>query len=182
MLKWFLGTLVGVVLGLVTYFSWYLGAFKPVNLVEKQVGPLQLIYKTHVGPYHKIVATLDEVEHWTKSNDIPCKRTFGEFLDNPEVVEEGRLRAHVGCVVDATPELLKTQLEKTPLPEGYEFKDVPARSYVTCDFEGSPGIGPMRVYPKAHDYFQAKHQAFPTSTLEIYEIHDAKSMTTTYLF
>jgi len=101
MLKWILGTVLGVIIGIAGYFFWYLGAFKPVELLEKPVGPLHLIYKKHVGPYHKIVSTLDEVEKWAKENQVPCGRTFGEFLDNPNTVEEGRLRANCGCVIES---------------------------------------------------------------------------------
>ncbi len=178
MLKWLLGTILGVFLGILFYFISYLGVFKPVDILEKQVGPLQLIYKNHVGPYHKIVAALNEVEKWAKDNHISCERTFGEFLDNPNTVEEGRLRANVGCVIEAHP-----SDEPIPqLPEGWTSRAVPIKKYVTVEYEGSPGIGPLRVYPKVTDYFDAKHATIAGPVIEIYKIISDKAMVTTYLF
>ena len=177
MLKWLLGTLLGVLLGILAYFSWHLGAFKPVNLVEKQVGPLQLIYKSHVGPYHKIVSTLDEVEKWAKENHVPCAQTFGEFLDNPNTVEEGRLRANCGCVVS-----FDAQTSPLTLPENFSSKIIPMKNYLTVEFEGSPGIGPIRVYPKATDYFAAKNKVISGPVIEVYKVLSETAMITTYLF
>ncbi len=190
MLKWILGTILGVVLGLLVYFSWYLGVFKPVNLVEKQVGPLHLLYKNHVGAYHKIVPVLNEVEKWAKENHISCERTFGEYLDNPNTVEEGRLRANAGCVIAESSPVASSAAVAAPLltqlpaqlPEGYFTREVPAKKYVTVVFEGSPGIGPMVVYPKVTDYFDAKRATIAGPVFELYKITSEKSMSTTYLF
>jgi hypothetical protein len=181
MFKWLLGTILGGILGIAIYFFWYLGALKPVLIAEKTEGPFKMIYKTHLGAYHKIVPTLDEVEAWVKSQNLICARTFGEFLDDPRVVEEGRLRAHVGCLIGNSTIDLPDPIPKL-YPEGFHFEDRPAKKYVTAIFEGSPGIGPMKVYPKVEEYFAAKQAKQAGAAIEIYEIHSEKAMTTTYLF
>lgn len=156
------------------YLMNYLGVFKPVVISEKRAGPFQMLYKTHIGPYHKIVPLIEEVEKWSRSQGLDCKLSFGEYLDNPETTEEPRLRSRGGCIVDRFPETL---------PEGFEKQSLPEKNYVTAVFEGSPGIGPMKVYPKAFEYIQEQRLTRDgESVIEIYEIHSPESMTTTYYF
>ncbi len=184
MFKWVLGTIFGIVLGIGIYFSFYLGAFKPVDPMEKSLGPLILLYKTHVGAYHKIVSLLNEVEDWAAKNNIPCSKTFGEFLDDPLLVEEGRRRAHCGCVVSLEGRTLSKmrELDTLFLPEGFRLKEIPLRKYVSVDFEGSPSIGPMKVYPKVMKYFETKQKSLADPVIEIYHVYSSTEMTTTYLF
>jgi effector-binding domain-containing protein len=177
MLKWLVGTLVGVVVGISGYFMWYLGGFKPVTIQEKIVGPLKLLYKEHVGPYHKVAPTIIEMETWAKAHDVDCHKTFGQYLDDPRAIEEGRLRARVGCVVD---DLSAKVL--ADLGTDIHVEDIPEHNYVTALFEGSPGIGPMKVYPKVDEYLEAKKASLSGPVIEVYEIHSEKAMTTTYLF
>ena len=156
------------------YLMNYLGTFKPVIIEEKKAGPFQMIYKNHVGPYHKIVPVIEEVEKWAKAQGYDCKVSFGEYLDNPETSEEARLRSRGGCVVPEFP---------AQLPEGFEKQTLPEKDYVTAVFEGSPGIGPMKVYPKAHEYIRDQGLVRESETvMEMYVIHSPESMTTTYYF
>jgi AraC family transcriptional regulator len=160
------------------YMMTYLGAFKPVVISEKKAGPFQMIYKTHIGPYHKIVPRIEEVENWAKTQNIDCRFSFGEYLDNPENTEEVRLRSHGGCIFQDLPAVF----ENLVVPEGFEKKTLPERHYVTAIFEGSPGIGPLKVYPKILAYIEDQRLIKDESILEIYEIHSQKAMTTTYYF
>jgi AraC family transcriptional regulator len=158
---------------LVVYLMNYLGAFRPVIISQKLAGPFHFIYKTHVGPYHKIVSSIEEVEKWAKDQGIDCHLTFGEYLDDPRQTEEVRLRSLGGCVVNEIP---------STLPEGFESNTVPEKSYVTAVFEGSPGIGPLKVYPKIFAYIEDKNLQREETVIEIYEVHSQESMTTTYYF
>ena len=178
MLKWFLGTLLGTVLGVAGYFTWYLGAFKPVLIAEKNQGPFHLLYKEHTGAYHKIAPTIAEVETWAKSKGLDCSRTFGEYFDDPRSVDEGRLHSRGGCLLNELPSNLQNELSLSE----YKTSDLPEKKYVTAVFEGSPGIGPMKVYPKVEEYFSAKGQKPSGAVMEIYVVHSEKAMTTTYLF
>ncbi len=38
-----------------------------------------------------------------QSQGAPCTRTFGEYMDDPQQVEEARLRSRVGCIVETAP-------------------------------------------------------------------------------
>ena len=164
--------LFGIII-FVTYLMNYLGAFKPVIISEQVAGPFLMIYKDHTGPYHKIVPVIEEVEKWAKENGFDCRLSFGEYLDNPKESEEARLRSHGGCLVQQIPANLPQEIKSQSLPES---------KYLKAVFEGSPGIGPMKVYPKVIKYALEQKLQVKEAVIEVYEIHSGNSMTTTYYF
>jgi hypothetical protein len=155
-----------------------LGVFKPVVFDTHDYGPLTLIYKNHVGPYHKLNSTITEIEAWTKAQGISCDKTFGEYLDDPKAVEQERLKSNGGCLVDAasiqqlTPEILKD----------YKTKTIDRRQYLRGTFSGSPAIGPYKVYMKAASLSEKKGFLFDGPTIEVYKVTGQDSMDTEYLF
>tara|TARA_B110001454_G_scaffold219202_1_gene252072 strand:+ start:171717 stop:172250 length:534 start_codon:yes stop_codon:yes gene_type:complete len=159
--------------GILGWASIKLGFFKDVNIEEKDVPEMHLVYLEHVGPYHKILDALEKVEAWAKQNHVDCSKSFGHFLDDPEVVEHERLRSDVGCVVDQV---------KPDLPENFKTKTLPAGKYVVAEFLGSPAIGPMKVYKKARQHFIEKGLTPPEDVIEVYHRIDEQTMTTSYLF
>jgi len=172
-LRYFVLPLLVAIAVFVFYVMNYVGAFKPVIITQKKAGPFHVVYKSHVGPYHKIVPQIEEVEKWAKSQGMDCRLSFGEYLDDPKQTEEVRLRSLGGCIVDRP-------LDQ--LPESFEQKTIPEKNYVTAIFEGSPGIGPLKVYPKIFKYIEDQGLIREESVLEIYEIHSPESMTTNYYF
>lgn len=157
----------------VSYLMTYLGAFRPVVISEKKAGPFNMIYKSHIGPYHKIVPVIEEVEKWVKAQGMDCRLSFGEYLDSPNNTEEARLRSNGGCLVESVP---------TQLPEGFQSKTIEEKDYVTAVFEGSPGIGPMKVYPRVYAYSDEQRLKLEEVVMEVYEIKSEEAMTTTYYF
>ncbi|MEN0057517.1 MAG: GyrI-like domain-containing protein [Bdellovibrio sp.] len=154
----------------------YLGAFKGVDISQAQYGPLKIVYLEHVGPYHKVNKIIEKVEKHMASIGAPCARTFGEYFDDPQSVEEARLRSRVGCVVETPP---------SSLPEDFKSDELPERKYVVAVFTGSPGIGPIKVYPRVNDFMLKQNLKQTGAVVEIYEIHsitEKNAMTTTYLF
>lgn len=172
-IRYFVLPLLVAVVVYVAYLLNYVGAFKPVVISEKKAGPFLMIYKDHTGPYHKIVPVIEEVEQWAKSHGFDCQLSIGEYLDNPDITEESRLRSHGGCLVSAFPE---------NMPEGFKTQTIPEKKYVTALFEGSPGIGPLKVYPRVFDYFEERRLARQETVLEVYEVHGPQSMITIYYF
>lgn len=162
--------------GGVAYLLVYLGYFKPVTVNEEDNRAFRFLAKAHMGAYHKIVPVIQEVEKWAKENGLDCRFTFGLYHDDPENVEESRLRSHGGCV-------LNEGEEPGVLPAEFEIIEQPASSYVTAIFEGSPAIGPFRVYPRLIQYVEEKQYTRPDwGVIEIYEVHASDRMTTTYYF
>lgn len=160
----------------VSYVLSYLGYFKPVLIEEKTAPAMHLLYKEHSGAYNKIAPVIEDVEHWAAANKIDCTKSFGYYLDNPDVIEEGRLRSWGGCIIDPNSALPPT------LPEGFKTAELPEHKYVVATFEGSPAIGPQRVYPRVFDYIEKRRLKAAGPVLEQYVIHSETSMTTTYFF
>ena len=161
------------IIGMLAWASIKLGFFKDVVLSEQAQTELHLVYLEHIGPYHKILESLEKVEDWAKKNSIDCSKSFGHFLDDPNVVEHERLRSHVGCVV--------VDFSKD-LPPDFKTKVLPAGKYLTAEFMGSPAIGPMKVYRTAQKKFAEKGLTPPEDIIEIYQRLDEKTMKTIYLF
>lgn len=166
------------------YLMQYTGFFKSVTLAMDQRGPYTLVYKDYQGAYYKIVPTIEEVEKWAKEQGLSCRLSFGLYLDNPELIEEGRLRAKGGCLIDPKnqEEAKRFETLKAQLPADYKIEIFPESRSVVALFGGSPGIGPMRVYPKAYDFMKEQKLTPQGPVLEIYEIFDSKSMHTTYVW
>jgi hypothetical protein len=179
-MRYFLFLIVVIIASFGGFLAYYLGAFKPVALSEQSRGPFIIIYKDHVGPYHKTVSVITEVEKWAQDKGLGCKLSFGEYPDDPETVEEARLKSRGGCLYDKAGFTLPKEL-----PAGFHSAEIPARDYVIAIFNGSPGIGPMKVYPQVMDYMREKKLKQSGAVIEVYEIHsrtERNSMTTTYLF
>ncbi|MCM2353773.1 MAG: GyrI-like domain-containing protein [Pseudobdellovibrio sp.] len=180
-------TLFAVTIGLVIFFLYlmqYTGAFKSVTVVQDQRGPYTLVFKDYTGPYHKIVSTIEEVEKWARENGLKCRLSFGEYLDNPATVEEGRLRAKGGCLIDPKDEnedKVFTGL-KDKLPEGFKTEIYPETKAAVALFTGAPGIGPLKVYPKADEFIKEQNLSRKGSVLEIYEVLEKNSMQTVYIW
>ena len=176
MLKYALFFVAMVILSFAGFLAFHLGALKPVHITEEDRPEMHGLYENHVGPYHKTVSVIEKVEAWAKENKIDCHLSYGEYLEDPQTVEEARLKSRGGCIVEKLP---------WKLPEELHTIDYPKRHYVVAIFDGSPGIGPLKVYPKVAEYM-GKHSLQQNGpVLEIYEIHSrekTESMTTTYLF
>ena len=174
-------------LGFILFFLYlfqYTGAFKSVSVDIDERGPYTIVYKNHLGPYHKIVSVIEEVETWARANGLKCRLSFGEYFDDPRVVEEGRLTSRGGCLIDALIKAEVTQFEKLKinLPDDLKTVEIPKSKSVVALFTGAPGIGPLKVYPKAEDYISEHHLVRKSSVIEIYEVFDRKSMQTTYIW
>lgn len=180
-------TLYAVTIGLLIFFLYllqYTGAFKSVNIAVDQRGPYTLIYKDHVGAYHKMVSTIEDVEKWAKDNGLKCRLSFGEYFDDPKLVEEGRLRSRGGCFIDPNDPHEQTVFDplKNKLPEGFKTDVYPETKAVAALFTGAPGIGPLKVYPKAEEFIAKGKLEKSGPVLEIYEIFDKNAMQTIYIW
>ncbi|MGZ3689931.1 MAG: GyrI-like domain-containing protein [Pseudobdellovibrio sp.] len=180
-------TLYAIALGFILFFLYllqYTGAFKSVTISQDKRGPYTLISKNHLGAYHQIVTTIEEVEKWAQANGLKCRLSFGEYFDDPNIVEEGRLTSRGGCLIDPlVPEEAET-LKKLEdhLPADFKVDTFPETNAVVALFTGAPSIGPMKVYPAALDYIAENRLTKKGSVLEIYEVFNQKAMQTTYIW
>jgi DNA gyrase inhibitor GyrI len=167
------GTLA-VIAALVLSLLVYLGAFKSVTIARETAGPFKQVYKQHVGAYHKIVPTLEEVETWAAKNNEPCEFSFGEYLDDPKLIDEDRLKSNAGCIV--------TRDWSAGLPEGFSYREIPTRDYVIADFDGAPSIGPYKAYPKATEFISAQGLEMMGAVTEVYKKLPNGGVHTRYYF
>lgn len=149
------------------------GAWKSVTVTDSNLGPYSMIYKEYSGPYHKILSTIQEVETWAKAQGLDCKQSFGEYLDDPNVVEHERLRSRGGCLVTQIP---------ANLPTGFFSQTIPLRHYVVGEFSGSPALGPLKAYGKMTEYLESKRLKISAPVIEIYNVKNEADVVTQYLF
>lgn len=180
-------TLYAISLGFTLFFLYlfqYTGAFKSVTVSKDERGPYTVIFKNHIGAYHKIVSQIEEVEKWARENGLKCRLSFGEYYDDPRVVEEGRLTSRGGCLIDPLDDSENAVLEKIKdkLPEGILSAVIEKSPVVVALFTGAPGIGPLKVYPAAEDFISEHGLKKKGPVIEIYEVFDKRAMQTTYLW
>jgi AraC family transcriptional regulator len=174
---------LGIILSIIIILSWAsinLGVFKPVFIKVSSYPEMFLLYKEHVGPYHQIVHDIEVVEKWAAENNLNCQKSFGHFLDNPEIKEHARLKSHVGCWLPQKISFL--QPSPYVLPEGFHFKVIPPQEYIIAEFLGSPAIGPFKVYGEVNEYFAEHKWGRAEDVLEVYERYDKDKIKTYYLF
>lgn len=172
-----------IVLSLLTFIFWvglylyiYLGFSKPVEVSLTTSPEMVMIYKEHFGAYHKINSVIVEVEKWLGEKGIQCEATFGEYLDDPNEVAEDRLKSYGGCIFETGEEKL-SQLE---FPEFIKFKVSPVKKAIKASFEGSPAIGPFRVYPKINEMIQDQRLVRDGGSIEVYVVQGSQMATTYY--
>lgn len=162
-----------IIIAVLSYFAVYLGAFKPVQIDMGEFGPFNLVYKGHLGAYHKIVPVIESVEQWAISQGENCQKSFGEYIDDPKQVEQERLRSNGGCIVDKTFDQLPPDMEQKTLDKQF---------FIRAQFDGSPAIGPYKVYLKAQNLMREKGLEPNGPVYEIYNIISPKEMKTEYYF
>lgn len=180
--------IIFILLGFAGFMFYHLGALKPVQIVKQTNRPAMfMLYKDFMGPYHKTVTVIEEVEKWAKSQKIDCSLSFGQYLDEPEGMEEARLRSYGGCIIKNEKQLNLEDLRLSlgAIPPSFRLIETPMADYVVATFEGSPGIGPIKVYPKVFDFMKEQNVTQNGPVTEVYEILNEKeirAMKTTYLF
>lgn len=172
MIRTILLSALTLVIAMTIYLYFYLGFYKPVEIAVAKRGPLYMLYKEHTGPYHEIGPSISAVESWAREHKVNCAKTFGEYLDDPEAVDQDRLRSHGGCLLDS---------RISAAPDEFHFEERGERNYVVAHFTGSPAIGPMKVYPKVREYISHERLKSSAAVIEIYLIHGSQ-VDTEYLF
>lgn len=178
MLRYFLFLVLSSVVVFIATVFFRLGAHKDVIITTEELQPLGVLWTKHIGPYHEVNSSILKVEEWARSQNIPCTRTFGVYLDDPAVVDEVRLRSEVGCVLDGISSLILAE----SLPEWLQLKSLDEGKYVVAKFGGAPSIGPFKVYPKVNDYIEEHRLQKAGAPIEIYRIIGEREAETEYRF
>ena len=163
-------TIFGLIFGLINY----LGFFKSVDLEIKTAGPVHFLFQQKIGPYHEISEKMDDIARKIKPLGLDCKSSIGRFLDDPNQVEQDRLRADIGCVIPADYE--------GDIPQDLTRDLLDKREYIIAKFNGSPSLGAVKVYPKAQKLMNSRGYRQDGSIVEIYTLTGDEGVDTEYFF
>lgn len=177
MLKYITITVLIVIAGIIS-LCFRLGVFKNVSVRVAMEEPFDLIFAEHTGPYHKIVPVIEKVETWVRSNGGKCNISFGEYLDDPKLVPEDRLKSRGGCVAEPGINWAE-RLQSNP---EIKFESRPSGKYLVLWWDGSPSLAPLLVYPKAEREARERGLKISGPVLEFYQILGQKEGVTRYLF
>lgn len=173
--------IVGVIgltgIALVFVMLSYTGAFRDVKMEVHELGPFFLYSQPHRGAYHKIVKQLESIETLAKAENVDCKTTFGRFYDDPESVDEDRLKSDVGCFYESSEPVLSANFK-----EQTQRQEIPRQLFIEGSFDGAPSIGPLKVYPKMKELLLEKGYIENGAPVEIYEMSKDVGVRTRYLF
>ncbi len=175
-MKWLILSVLTLIFWVGLYLYIYLGFSKPVTIELTTSQRMTLIYAEHIGAYHHISPVIQSVEEKLKSKGVTCAVTFGEYLDDPKKVDEDRLKSFGGCAFDQTSPALQKMTEELKL----EYRVVEPRTVIRAQFEGSPSIGPLKVYPKIEEMIQDQRLIKGGPMIETYEVQGER-VKTTYL-
>ncbi len=178
MIKWFFLSILAIGSGLGAYLFVHLGAFKDVTIEVQMYPDFYVIYTKHRGPYHEINGSLIQLEKQLRNEGIACKKTFGHFLDDPAVVDADRLRSHIGCVISKENQ---QQLKNSEPPQWFT-QVFSLNKVIYSRFQGSPAIGPMKVYPKVREFADKQRVALRPDVIELYTVQRDGQVITEYLF
>lgn len=148
--------------------------FHRPKVVEEVIGPMKIIYTTHIGSYHEAFhhcsPILDKAVGAPEGSCCMGKTKFlGIFYDNPQMVPKEQCRSVIGRVVDDDFELKNDVDEKVKVA-----KIEPGKSIVIhYPFNSMLSIivAVMKCYPALIKYY-GKHlkypDDYPQSFIELY--------------
>lgn len=130
-----------IIFGIIGYLI-YMGAFLPIIIEEKTIGPFQFLYKEiNSKDYSLVGKTIAEIADLLKQHNFSNKKPFQLFYPD----EEKRL-AEVGFLVEGNPENI----------DGLKFKTIPETVCLTTTFPWRSSFsfvfGFMKVDPALKNY------------------------------
>jgi len=157
-----------------TGFLAFLGAFKTIEVTERDIGPYHLVYESNTGSYRKTGPSVDAMMKLAEIRKVNPVAGFGKYYDRPDQVEESKLRSDAGIIIDD-----KDLAAFKELPQGVHYAQYPVTRAMVADFplRGflSIFLGIYKVYPALMDYQEAKK--YPaTYSLEIYELRNRRTV------
>ncbi|MEW6041545.1 MAG: hypothetical protein AB1633_08495, partial [Elusimicrobiota bacterium] len=60
--------IVGILVAVIGIGLWNMGVFQKIEFTEQEIGPMNLVYLEHKGPFHKIAQKIEEVKKYLEEN------------------------------------------------------------------------------------------------------------------
>ena len=151
----------------------YLSVFASIDVKEKKIGPLKLIYKEYIGPYKETGQIQDEVYYSLLNEEkIETYKGFGIYYDDPKTTPDSELRSKSGCILEE-----KDYDKLDRLEEDYDLMELGDQKYIYAEFpfksKLSIMLGVFKVYPQLDRYLEEKGYE-KKEVMEIYDIPNKK--------
>ena len=153
-LKWFLLVFALLAVALLA-FLWYLGAFSPVKITEKEMGPYTIAYKSFVGEYKETGKVFMDVYNTLKDAGFALTEksdSIGVYYDDPAKVAKDKLRSDCGFVISKEDSIKAIAL----LKKDVKVMTINNSKCLVVEFPMknmlSFMIGPMKAYPALMGY------------------------------
>jgi hypothetical protein len=144
--------IVFFILGLLTALFGFFGGFSKITIQNVNAGGEVLVYENVSGAYNQATKISNKIYYDLLSNDkIQTTKGFGIYYDNPQNVEQSKLRSEVGCIVENVD---NSTIEK--LKGKYQVKILPNENCLIVEFPFKGGfsimMGMIKVYPVIGEY------------------------------
>lgn len=175
-IKWIVIVII-ILIALAAAYLALMGAFNPIKVEEKVMGPMVVVYTDYKGDYSKVGPVMEKFsDELIDKYKINPAKGIGIYLDNPKQVKSENLRSKLGFILDASDSQKIAAIKKE-----YKVMTLKKANYATAQFpfknKLSIIIGVIKVYPQLQRYMQAKNYKM-TPALEVYEM----GKTITYAF
>jgi len=172
--------LVGSFVGITLYRMGIVDHPQVVGVQKKSIA--QMLVRTKVGAYHKSVPDLLELKRALDKNKMEPSFCFAEFFDDPDVVEQKKLKSQIGCAFESPLEKIKS-LSADVINE-YHWSTWPQQEVLVLKWPTGPALGQIKVYPVANEWFASNHLTRAGNrVLEVYNfLVDDQKQETVYWF
>ena len=163
-----IGSIIVLLLVVLLTAHAYYGGFKKISPTVQECGGETLVYEKITGDYKQSGVVSDRVYHkLVNEHGIETYKGFGIYYDNPQTVEQDKLRADIGCILESGFDKLEA------LKVDFEVTEYPVREYLVAEFpyKGTPSmlLGIMKVYPALNTYSEENGYTLDSPVMEIWD-------------
>ncbi len=163
---------IAVIVLLLIAYSYYMGAFKSIEITEEETGPFKVVFEEHIGDYKGTGEIMDRLYYSVLDEGIDTTKGFGIYYDDPKIVKKEELKSEAGVILEVKDYDKVSQLEGK-----YRIKTLNKKVRITTEFvyknKASVFFGIMKVYPTIEKYIEEKGYK-KGSVMEIYDIPNNK--------
>lgn len=145
----------------------YSGGFSSVDIEERNVGPMKLVFAEHYGDYSHTKEIQDSIYQALKENGVNAEKGFGIYYDDPANTPTDSLYSLSGCVL----EIRDTNKIKTLKRKGFRIEQMNKTPGIVASFpyrtQFSILLGVYKVYPEFKEY-RKEHNLQEKPAMEIY--------------
>lgn len=168
--------IVAAILILILLVYSYYGGFKNIKPQITKCGGETLVFEKVTGHYKQSAVVSDRVyDKLIKDYNIKTTKGFGLYYDNPQKVEESKLRSEVGCILESK------DVEKTEeLKKDFNVSVFATEEYIVAEFpfkgKMSVILGIMKVYPALNKFAEENGYNPDSPVMEIWDVPNKKTI------